>query len=104
MDNPAMTLLASAVDLKILDFQSAMRQWFYNAVIFGSLDRVPRLRENAKTFYRMAHHWLRARGEAALRAIYFSDFYMNEPGDISKDSEIRIEHVFKDELRKLMKR
>ncbi|MDI1489134.1 MAG: hypothetical protein OHK93_008412 [Ramalina farinacea] len=104
MDNPAMTLLVSAVDLNILDFQSAMRQWFYNADIYEMPDGVPRLRENAKTFYRMAHHWLRARGEAALRAIHFSNLYPCNTGDCHEQSKLGTEQVFKDELRRLMKK
>lgn len=103
MDNPAMTLLASAINLDILDIENEIHKSFCKDVSYTKYKRTSRLRENARDFYRIAHNWLRERGEAALRSIYVSDLDTCEPVDIFERTKLGTAHVFKTELRRLMK-
>ena len=99
-----MTLLGSAVNLNILDIESAITKWLDKKFSTTTDDWIPSLRGSARTFYRIAHHWLNARGEAALRILRILDRETCEPREIHEEVKLATEQVFKDELRRLMKR
>ena len=99
-----MTLLASAVNLKVLNIDDAIIGWFREGEPYTTDSFPLKLRENAEAFYRMAQHWLEARGEAAIRAllIYNVEIWFSE--DHYDYDELKDSDDFIDELRKLMKR
>ena len=99
-----MTLLTPAVNLNILDINHWSTGWFGWLQFYGAGDCARLVQNGAKAFYEISHHWLDARGEAALRALLINDFEVVIHLGSKRELELKSANDFKDELRRLMKR